>query len=87
MNEAQIKKVREIMGKVGNISDKSEVGSWVEKDCVYLLVKADQALRGTRLYAIDREGSVAIHRNYAPMQLRDDTLIMSCPRQGSVYSA
>jgi hypothetical protein len=87
MNEIQMKKVREIMGKITSSSDKPEVGSWIEKDHVYLLVKTEKASRATRLYAIDREGSVSVHRNYAPMQLIDDTLIMSCPRQSSAFAA
>jgi hypothetical protein len=89
MNEAQMKKVREIVGKISSRSAKPDVGGWVEKDYVYLFVKSDKVAwetSDTRLYAIDREGSVAIHRNYAPLQLRDDTLIMSCPGQTSVLS-
>jgi len=81
MNESQLKKVKEIMQKVEAAPRKHEVGGWVEKDHVYLFVKPEyieQGPRDARLYAIDRSGRVAVHRNYAPLQLRDNTLIMGC---------
>jgi hypothetical protein len=81
MNESQIKKVREIMQKVEAVPHKHEVGGWVEKDHVYLFVKPEKVELGpknARLYTIDRNGRVAVHRNYAPLQLRNNTLIMGC---------
>ena len=81
MNDAQMKKVREIIQKIEGVQEKHEVGGWVEKDHVYLFVKTEPLEWGPKtasLYAIDRNGKVAVHRNYAPLQLRNDTLIMGC---------
>jgi hypothetical protein len=81
MNDAQMKKVREIIQKIDAVPEKHEVGGWVETDHVYLFVKTERIEWGpkdARLYAIDRDGKVAVHRNYAPLELRNNTLIMGC---------
>jgi hypothetical protein len=81
MNDAQTKKVREIVEKFDKAPENHEVGGWVEKDFVYVLVKTnrfDWTGRDTRLYAIDRDGTVAVHLNYAPLKFRHNALIMGC---------
>lgn len=79
MNKVQTEKVRKIVRKFA-APEKHEVGSWVEKDHIYVLVRPrsiDQDARHACLFAIDLEGSVKVYRNYAPLQLRNNDLIMS----------
>ncbi len=82
MNYAQMKKVRKIIAKVQRMPRHLEIGGWVEKEYVYIFVKAEHFEESGKdarcLFAIDRMGNVAAHHNYAPMELRDDALIMNC---------
>ena len=81
MNDVQINKVREIIQKIEAAPAKHEVGGWVEKDHVYLFVKTEAlewGPKGASLYTIDRNGKVSVHCNYAPLKMRNNTLIMGC---------
>jgi hypothetical protein len=79
MNDVQMEKVRRIVEKLEAMPAKHDVGCWVENDCVYVAAKAEQAEVGATacLYAIDRSGKVSHYRNYSPLQLRNNSLIMT----------
>ncbi len=79
MNRIQMEKVRKIMRKVKAMPEEHEVGGWVEEDHIYLLVKQPSITEDVRracLFSIDLDGAVQVYRNYAPLQLRNDSLIM-----------
>lgn len=79
MNDIQTEKVRRIIRKVQALPEKHEVGGWVEKDNIYIVVKPrsiGHAAHQACLYAIDHDGCVKLYRNYAPLQLRNNDLIM-----------
>jgi hypothetical protein len=80
MNKVQTEKVRKIVRKMEAMHEKHEVGGWIEKDHIYVLVRPRSIGHDARqacLFAIDLEGHVKVYRNYAPLQLRNDNLFMS----------
>ncbi len=79
MNDVQAEKVRRIVEKLEAMPAKHDVGCWVENDCVYVAAKTEQAEVGATacLYAIDRSGKVSHYRNYSPLHLRNNSLIMT----------
>ena len=79
MNKVQTEKVRKIVRKMEAMPEKHEVGGWIEKDNIYVLVRPRSNGRDARqacLFAVDPDGHVKVYRNYAPLQLRNDDLIM-----------
>jgi hypothetical protein len=79
VNNLQTEKIRRIIRKVQALPEKHDVGGWVEKDHVYVLVKprsVEHVAHQACLYAIDLDGCVQLYRNYAPLQLHNDNLIM-----------
>lgn len=82
MNKVQTEKVRKIVRKIEAMPEKHEVGGWMEKDHIYVLVRPRSVGHDAReacLFAIDPEGDVKVYRNYAPLQMRDNSLIMRVP--------
>ena len=79
MNDVQMEKVRRIVEKLESMPAKHDVGCWVENDCVYVAAKTEQDEVGATacLYAIDRTGKVSHFRNYSPLHLRNNSLIMT----------
>lgn len=81
MNKIQMEKVRKIIKKFKSMPEEHEVGGWVEEDHIYLLVRPPSIAHDVRracLFSIDLDGAVQVYRNYAPLQIRNDSLIMSC---------
>jgi hypothetical protein len=79
MNKVQTEKVRKIVRKMEAMHEKHEVGGWMEKDNIYVLVRPRNNGHDARqacLFAVDIDGHVKVYRNYAPLQLRDNDLIM-----------
>jgi hypothetical protein len=76
MNKIQTEKVRRIVRNVEAIAQEHEVGGWIEEDRVFVLVLVPGTDHETRLYSVDTDGTVEVYRNYAPCQLRDNSLVM-----------